>query len=60
MNRCLACPQKLACRVPRDLHRFNIVAHRLEEERRAPDLRLRLRFFVDNPDCLVEAGFVTH
>jgi hypothetical protein len=44
--------------VPGDLARFHAVAHRLEQEQRAPRLRDRLRFFTERGDCLVEAGYV--
>lgn len=60
MRRCLACARQAACRVPRELHRFSIVAHRLEQEHRDPALQERLRFFVERADCLVEAGYIKH
>ncbi|MGE5517962.1 MAG: hypothetical protein ACM31D_19335 [Bacteroidota bacterium] len=58
MSQCRSCPRRSACRVPADLDRFHAVAHRLEQEHRAPNLSQRLRYYTDRGDCLVEAGYV--
>lgn len=58
MTPCHSCHHRPGCRVPGDLARFHAVAHRLEQEQRAPRLRDRLRFFTERGDCLVEAGYV--
>lgn len=58
MSQCRNCPHRQSCRVPGDLIRFDAVAHRLEEQQRAPLLRERLHYYVDRRDCLVAAGFV--
>lgn len=57
MKACALCRNKSQCRVPRDMLRFDTVAHRLEGEDRNPLLRQRLRYYVDTSECLVEAGF---
>lgn len=58
MTRCRTCPRRTACRVPADLIRFDSVAHRLEEQHRAPLLQQRLHYYMDQGECLVEAGYV--
>lgn len=58
MKSCHACPRRLSCRVPSDLRRFGEVAHRLEQQHRAPLLQERLHYYMDRPDCLVDAGLV--
>lgn len=58
MPQCRNCPHHAACRVPGDLARFDAVAHRLEQEQRAPRLRERLHYYMDRADCLVDAGYV--
>ncbi len=58
MTKCQHCEHKHHCRVPGDLQRFSRVIDWLSEDGRAPNLQQRLRYYVDKPDCLVEAGCV--
>ncbi|MBC7953766.1 MAG: hypothetical protein H7Z12_18360 [Rhodospirillaceae bacterium] len=58
MSQCLCCPKQSACRVPRDLKRFDAVAHRLEDEHRQPMLQQRLHHYLEHAHCLVDAGYV--
>lgn len=59
MKQCNRCQRQSSCRVPRDMGRFETVAHRLEQDASQPLLRERLHFFLSHSDCLVDAGFVT-
>lgn len=58
MSHCRTCPRRQSCRVPGDLLRFGEVAQRLEQQHRNPLLQQRLHYYMDRPDCLVEAGYV--
>lgn len=58
MKQCRFCPKQASCRVPRELSRFDAVAHRLESEHRHPLLQQRMHYYIDRSDCLVEAGCV--
>jgi len=58
MSQCRCCPKQSACRVPRELLRFDSVAHRLEQESRQPLLQERLHHYMNHQQCLVEAGYV--
>ncbi|NFV80636.1 hypothetical protein [Magnetospirillum aberrantis] len=58
MKCCATCPHRISCRVPGDLLRFGEVAHRLEQQHRSPLLQQRLHYYMDRPDCLVDAGYV--
>lgn len=58
MKCCATCSHRISCRVPGDLLRFGEVAHRLEQQHRSPLLQQRLHYYMDRPDCLVDAGYV--